>query len=112
MNAPGGEKVEEQGLRLATTLDSALAYRLRLFFALLRKGGRSHLVGRKIAPLAVNTVCSVASCVRRFFALACRDLSLEVPYVPGCKSADELYTVIPEADGTPSQIATDETLQG
>eukprot|EP00170_Pyropia_yezoensis_P002296 contig_9614_g2300 len=36
----------------------------------------------------------------------------QVPYVPGCKSADDPYTDIPEADRTPSQIATGETQQG
>lgn len=112
VNVPGGETVEEQGLRLATTLDSALLHRLRRFFALLRKGGRSHLVGEKNAPLSMKTVCNVASCLHRFFALACQDFAGQVPYVPGCKSADDPYTDIPEADRTPSQIATGETQQG
>ncbi|KAK1866901.1 hypothetical protein I4F81_009413 [Pyropia yezoensis] len=112
VNAPGGETAEQQGLRFATTLDAALPHRLRRYFALLRKGGRAHLVGGKNAPLAMSTVCNVASCLRRFFALACRDFAGETSYVPGCKSADDAYMVIPEVDRTPSQIAAGETFQG
>lgn len=112
VGAAGADPVEQQAMAMATRLDAALPMRLRRYFALLREGGRAHLVGGKNSPLAMNTIRNIASSLRRFFALACRDFAGEQPYVKGCRGQDEAYVPVLDVDRTPAEEAEGATHRG
>lgn len=112
LNEDGGLTIEEQGERLATTLDAALPHRLRRFLALLREGGRSHLVGGKNAPLAMRTIDNMASSLGYFYGKATRDFAGEQQYVPGCASRNQAWELIPLTARTDDQTARGETHKG
>lgn len=112
VDAPDGVSVEQQGERMAITLDGTLPHRLCRFFSLLREGGRGHLVGGRNAPLSMGTICNFASSLGHFYALATRDFAGQVPYVPGCSARDQLYEPIVGTARTPAQVLAGVTHAG
>jgi len=105
----GGGDLAAQGKRMAVTLDGALPFRLHRCLALLREGGRKHLVGGRIVPLAMMSVRNIASSLGYIFAFSTRDFAGKTPYVAGCGDRDEPYKALPLADRTPAQVANGET---
>lgn len=112
VDAPGGETAEQQGQRIATTLNGALPDILCRFFSLLREGGRSHLVGGKNSPLSMATIANFASSLGHFYGLASREFSGKAPYVVGYIARDQACVPILEADLTPAQVLAGVTHAG
>ena len=109
VDGAGGGDLAAQGERMAVTLDDALPFRLHRFLALLREGGRKHLVGGRNVPLAMVPVRNIASSLGFFVAFSTRDFSGKTAYVAGCGDHDEPYTSVPLSDRTPAQVAYGET---
>ena len=112
VDGPGAEPLEEQALRLATTLDAALPHRLRRFFAMLRAGGRAHLTGGKGSPLSMASIANMASSLGHFYAQASQDFAGQTPYVSGCRNRKDSYKPIPAAARSAAQVASGETHEG
>ena len=104
----GGQDLAAQGERMAVTLNDARPFRFHRFLALLRKGGRKHLVGGWNVPLAMVSVRNIASSSFFFYAFSTRDFSGKTAYVAGCGDRDEPYKLLPQADRTPAQVANGE----
>jgi len=108
VDGAGGGDLAAQGERMAVTLDDALPFGLHRFLALLREGGRKHLVGGRNAPLAMVSVRNIAPSLGHFFALSTRDFAGKTAYVAGCGDRDDPYKSLPLADRTPAQVANGE----
>ncbi|KAK1859046.1 hypothetical protein I4F81_001644 [Pyropia yezoensis] len=92
--SPAGPTIEQQGEHLATTLDATLPHRIRRFLALLREGGRKHLVGGNNAPLKMGTIDNMASALGHFYAKGTRDFAGQLPHVLGCASRAKAHHLI------------------
>ncbi|KAK1859047.1 hypothetical protein I4F81_001645 [Pyropia yezoensis] len=110
--SPAGPTIEQQGEHLATTLDATLPHRIRRFLALLREGGRKHLVGGNNAPLKMGTIDNMASALGHFYAKGTRDFAGQLPHVLGCASRAKAHHLIHTAVRGAREIASGETHTG
>ena len=73
----GGQDLAAQGERMAVKLNDARPFRFHRFLALLREGGRKHLVGGRNVPLAMVSVRNIASFSVFYCAFSTRDFFRE-----------------------------------
>jgi len=109
---PGAELLEEQAMRLATTLDATLPHRLRRFFSMLPAGVRAHLTGGKGSPLFMASLENMASSLGHFYAQASQDFLGQTPYVSGGRNRTDSYQPVPAAARSVAQVASGETHEG